>query len=88
MSLGRHVGIRACFTDIGYSRPCTKWLLTEGTLSNLFFVQDNVIHTPAITCGLLDGITPGEPFDCRGSLFDQLSDGGPLLLLLKPGRVV
>ncbi len=32
-------------------------VLAEGTLSNLFFVRDGVIHTPAVNCGLLDGVT-------------------------------
>ena len=31
--------------------------LAEGTISNLFFYKDNVIHTPSIECGILDGIT-------------------------------
>lgn len=31
--------------------------LAEGTISNLFFYKDNVIHTPSIDCGILDGIT-------------------------------
>jgi len=32
-------------------------LLTECTISNLFFVTDGVLCTPAIECGLLEGIT-------------------------------
>jgi branched-chain amino acid aminotransferase len=31
--------------------------LTEGTISNLFFVTDGQLHTPSLECGLLDGIT-------------------------------
>lgn len=31
--------------------------LTEGTVSNLFFVEDGCLRTPALECGLLDGIT-------------------------------
>ena len=31
--------------------------LTEGTVSNLFFVTDGCLRTPALECGLLDGIT-------------------------------
>ncbi len=31
--------------------------LTECTVSNLFFVTSNNLHTPAIECGILDGIT-------------------------------
>lgn len=31
--------------------------LTECTVSNLFFVKDGCLRTPAVACGLLDGIT-------------------------------
>jgi branched-chain amino acid aminotransferase len=31
--------------------------LTEGTVSNLFFCKDDLIYTPSIECGILDGIT-------------------------------
>lgn len=31
--------------------------IAEGTISNLFFCKDNVIYTPSIDCGILDGIT-------------------------------
>lgn len=31
--------------------------LTEGTISNIFFVMDGVLCTPSVECGILDGIT-------------------------------
>ncbi len=31
--------------------------LTECTISNLFFVSGRTLHTPALDCGILDGIT-------------------------------
>lgn len=31
--------------------------LTECTISNLFFVSGQTLHTPALDCGILDGIT-------------------------------
>jgi len=31
--------------------------LTEGTISNVFFCRDDMLCTPSIGCGLLDGIT-------------------------------
>jgi len=31
--------------------------LTEGTTSNLFFVKGKTVHTPSLTCGLLEGVT-------------------------------
>ena len=34
----------------------SKGQLAEGSLSNLFFIKDNVIYTPADDCGLLPGI--------------------------------
>ena len=34
--------------------------LTEGTTSNVFVVQDGRVRTPAIGCGILDGITRGR----------------------------
>lgn len=33
--------------------------LTEGTVSNLFFYKDNVLCTPSLDSGILDGITRG-----------------------------
>jgi branched-chain amino acid aminotransferase len=33
--------------------------LTEGTISNIFFVRDDVLCTPSVECGILDGITRG-----------------------------
>lgn len=31
--------------------------LTEGTISNIFFVTDGILCTPSVECGILDGIT-------------------------------
>jgi 4-amino-4-deoxychorismate lyase len=33
--------------------------LAEGSVSNIFFVKDNQLYTPDISCGLLDGIIRG-----------------------------
>lgn len=33
-----------------------KGKISEGTLSNLFFIKEEKIFTPALSCGLLDGI--------------------------------
>ena len=35
----------------------TKGFLTEGTVSNLFFVKEDKIYTPSVECGILSGIT-------------------------------
>ena len=29
--------------------------ITEGSVSNIFFIKDNTIYTPSVNCGLLDG---------------------------------
>jgi branched-chain amino acid aminotransferase len=31
--------------------------LAEGTISNIFFVKDDILCTPSVGCGILDGIT-------------------------------
>jgi len=31
--------------------------ITECTTSNMFFVKEGCLHTPSVTCGILDGIT-------------------------------
>ena len=33
--------------------------LTEGTISNIFFVKNGELYTPALECGLLEGVTRG-----------------------------
>ncbi len=37
--------------------------LTEGTICNVFFYKDNVLFTPSVDCGILDGITRGIVID-------------------------
>jgi len=37
--------------------------LAEGTISNIFFVKEDVLCTPSIDCGILDGITRGQVID-------------------------
>jgi len=34
-----------------------KGYLTEGTISNVFFVSNNILCSPSVECGILDGIT-------------------------------
>ncbi|MEK6673617.1 MAG: aminotransferase class IV [Nitrospirota bacterium] len=34
-----------------------KGYIAEGTISNIFFVKDNIVCTPSVGCGILDGIT-------------------------------
>ena len=37
--------------------------VAEGTISNIFFVKDGVLHTPSVECGVLDGITRAMVID-------------------------
>jgi len=37
--------------------------LTEGTISNIFFVKDEILCTPSVECGILDGITRAVVLD-------------------------
>jgi branched-chain amino acid aminotransferase len=37
--------------------------LTEGTISNIAFYKNNILCTPSIACGILDGITRGIVLD-------------------------
>ena len=34
----------------------TKGQISEGTVSNIFFVRKNTVYTPQLSCGLLPGI--------------------------------
>lgn len=38
-------------------------LITEGTISNIFFARDGVLCTPSVACGILDGITRSLTLD-------------------------
>jgi len=49
--------------------------LTEGTISNIFFVKDNVLCTPSVACGLLDGITRGTVIDLAIKENIQVKEG-------------
>ena len=49
--------------------------LTECTISNLFFVADGILRTPALECGLLDGITRGIVIRLAGELHIGVEEG-------------
>ncbi|MDH4082424.1 MAG: aminotransferase class IV [Nitrospira sp.] len=49
--------------------------LTECTISNLFFVADGRLRTPALECGLLDGITRGIVIRLAGELHIRIEEG-------------
>ncbi len=49
--------------------------LTECTISNLFFVTDGRLRTPALECGLLDGITRGIVIRLADELPIRIEEG-------------
>jgi branched-chain amino acid aminotransferase len=49
--------------------------LTECTISNLFFVADGRLRTPALECGLLDGITRGIVIRLAEELHMRVEEG-------------
>ena len=49
--------------------------ITEGTISNIFFTKDNVLCTPSVACGLLDGITRGTVIDLAVRENIQIKEG-------------
>ncbi|KKM11380.1 hypothetical protein SY88_09110 [Clostridiales bacterium PH28_bin88] len=53
----------------------TNHRLAEGAISNLFFVRDGIIHTPAVTCGLLSGITRKTVIDLAAAMGYQAIEG-------------
>ncbi len=49
--------------------------LAEGTVSNIFFVIDQVLCTPSIKCGILDGITRDLVIDLAVKNAIRISEG-------------
>ncbi len=49
--------------------------LTETSVSNLFFVKDGALKTPALECGLLDGIARGQLLAAAGELGVSVEEG-------------
>ena len=50
---------RGIIIDKGYNEALflnTDGLLSEGAVSNIFFIKNGIIYTPKIKCGLLPGI--------------------------------
>jgi branched-chain amino acid aminotransferase len=49
--------------------------LAEGTISNIFFIKNNVICTPSVNVGILDGITRRLILDCARKLKIKTREG-------------
>lgn len=58
----------ALFLNV-YSKLC------EGAVSNVFWVKANVIYTPEIDCGILEGITRRQVLDICSSLELKYKEG-------------
>ncbi len=50
-------------------------MVCEGTCTNIFFVKDRILYTPAIECGLLPGILRQSLIDLAASLGMDLETG-------------
>lgn len=45
--------------DKGYDEALflnTEEFVSEGSISNIFYIKDNIIYTPSVSCGLLEGV--------------------------------
>ncbi len=49
--------------------------IAEGTISNIFFVKDKVLCTPAVEVGILDGITRGIIIDIAKTMGLKVKEG-------------
>ncbi|RJQ14194.1 MAG: branched-chain-amino-acid transaminase [Nitrospiraceae bacterium] len=52
-----------------------RGLIAEGTITNIFFVRDHVLCTPAISTGILDGITRRTILDIARESGIEISEG-------------
>ncbi|MGN0144017.1 MAG: aminotransferase class IV [Clostridium sp.] len=58
LNYGDNIIEKRCASKNGYDEPVflnTKGQLTEGATSNIFFVKENKIFTPHLSCGMLNG---------------------------------
>ncbi len=49
--------------------------IAEGTITNVFFVKNRILHTPALDVGILDGITRRIILDCAKELRIKIKEG-------------
>lgn len=58
LNYGDNIIEKRCAAQKGYDEPVfvnTKGQLTEGATTNIFFIKDNRIFTPDLSCGMLNG---------------------------------
>ena len=61
----RDAKLAGAFEPIFYNR---KKIITEGAIRNIFFIKDNIIYTPSIDLGILNGITRQHVIQLASSL--------------------
>ncbi|AZR74855.1 hypothetical protein BBF96_07210 [Anoxybacter fermentans] len=49
--------------------------ICEGTISNIFFIKDNVVYTPSVSCGILPGIIRNKVMNIVKKLNLKLKTG-------------
>lgn len=55
--------------------PNYRGYVAEGTVSNIFFVKDDVLYTPSLSVGILNGITRGLILDIAKGLNIRTREG-------------
>ena len=61
----RDAKLAGAFEPIFYNR---QKIITEGAIRNIFFIKDNIIYTPSIDLGILNGITRQHVIQLASSL--------------------
>lgn len=62
--------------------------VTEGSVSNIFFIRDDVLFTPALGCGLLEGIVRGTVLELASEIGFEFKEGRFDLRMLKASDVI
>jgi 4-amino-4-deoxychorismate lyase len=57
--------------------------ITEGTTTNIFFIQDDVLFTPTLVCGLLSGVVRGIVIELASEYGIEVREGRYDLARLK-----
>lgn len=52
--LEKEIATKEGFNEVIFQNP--SGYLAEGSTSNIFFIKNNILHTPSVECGLLNGV--------------------------------
>ena len=69
-------------------RVNTAGFLTETSVANLFFVKNNILHTPALSTGILPGVIRAEVLKAAGTCSIPVEEGHYPANLLKTATAV